>query len=378
MKTELDINSNMINWAIRRAGHDLEDFVQKNPKIRVRDWLEKKKAPTVRQLQDFAHKVNVPFGYLFLPQPPKESLSFPFFRTGKTKTKSVSLNVYDTIMLIQRRQEWLTDYLQENEFEPLNYVGNFDTKSDYKDIVADIRQTLNLEGNWASKFSTWKNTLEFLTSKIEEIGIIVSFNSVVENSNKRKIKVEECRGFVLVDSFCPFMFVNNGDAKAAQMFTIIHELAHIWLGESAGFDFKQLQPSNDPLELLCDKVAAEFLVPENLFNDAWQESPDIKKLGRIFKVSPIVIARRALDLGKLTKKAFFVFYNRYMKELGAKKENQPSGGNPYATFKKRVSLTFVAHVDQAVNKNQLLYKDAYKLTSLKGNTYEKFINKYLY
>lgn len=342
------------------------------------DWLEKKKAPTIRQLQEFARKVHVPFGYLFLQQPPKESLSFPFFRTGKTKTKSVSLNVYDTIMLIQRRQEWLSDYLQENEFEPLSFVGSFDTGSNYMDIVADIHYTLDLEKNWAGKFSTWEKTLEFLTNKIEEIGIIVSFNSVVENNNNRKIEVGECRGFVLVDNYCPFIFVNNRDAKAAQMFTIIHELAHIWVGESAGFDFKQLQPSNHPLELLCDKVAAEFLVPARLFNTEWEDTPNIKKLGRIFKVSPIVIARRALDLGKLSKKEFFVFYHQYMKELGARRENRSSGGNPYATFKKRVSLNFVAHVNQAVNKNQLLFQDAYKLTSLKGNTYEKFVNKYLY
>ncbi len=55
------------------------------------------------------------------------------------------------------------------------------------------------------------------------------------------------------------MFINNSDGKAAQMFTISHELAHIWTGHSAGFDFRELLPANDPVELLCDKVAAEFL-----------------------------------------------------------------------------------------------------------------------
>lgn len=88
------------------------------------------------------------------------------------------------------------------------------------------------------------------------------FNGVVENNSHRKISVYECRGFVLVDEMAPFMFINNADWKSAQMFSIVHELAHIWTGHSAGFDFRRLQPADDPIEKLCDQIAAEFLVPE--------------------------------------------------------------------------------------------------------------------
>ena len=162
------------------------------------------------------------------------------------------------------------------------------------------------------------------------------------------------------------------------MFTLIHELAHVWLGESAGFDNQNLIPANDPVEILCDKVAAEFLVPEIIFMNKWEVTKDFKYLSRIFKVSQIVIARRALDLNLITKTSFLEFYNKYMGDFKFKKDNQGSGGNFYATARKRVSLRFASFVNNAVKENRLLYRDAYKLTNLKGETYNKFITEYLY
>ena len=371
-----NINSEIINWAITRAGNNLEEFYKDNPN--VLEWINGVKKPTIKQLETFTHKVHVPFGYMFMQEPPNEELPIPFFRTGATPRDKVSLNVYHTIQLTKDRQNWLTNYLQESGYADLDIVGRYNVKSDYKEIANDIRNTLNLHVNWASKHTTWEQALDYLTLQIEEIGIIINFNGIVGNNTRRKISVEECRGFVLVNKKAPFLFINSTDAKAAQMFTLIHELAHIWLGESAGFDNKQLLPADDPTEILCDKVAAEFLVPEIFFREKWKNSQNIKYLSRVFKVSPIVIARRALDLGLISKPTFFDFYNNYISAFKNKKENQSSGGNFYATAKKRISLRFASYVNNAVKENNLLYRDAYKLTNLKGNTYEKLINEYLY
>ena len=299
MRTELNINANIITWAIARAGYELHDFTARVPK--VQEWIEGKKKPTVKQLETFSKKVHLPFGYLFLPEPPKEKLPIPFFRTNNPQATSVSVNVYDTILLLQQRQDWLKDYLKDNEFKQIPFVGKFHNRQNVAEIVSDIRNTLGLQENWASQSETWTDALEKLTHKIEETGIIMVFNGVVENSTNRQIKVDECRGFVLVDELAPFMFINNSDVKAAQMFTIVHELAHIWTGHSAGFDFRELLPANNSTELLCDKVAAEFLVPENSFNEYWKPNTTIKAASRYFKVSEIVIARRALDTKKITR-----------------------------------------------------------------------------
>jgi Zn-dependent peptidase ImmA (M78 family) len=377
MKAEIDVNPDMISWAITRAGFQLQDFLNNHPA--VLKWLEKIKRPTVKQLEDFAKSVHIPFGYLFLNEPPSEVIPFPFFRTGKSAPSNhVSLNVYDTILILQRRQDWLIDYLMDNGHGPLAYIGKYTPDSSYLAIVADIRNTLRLDAEWAKNFKTHEDTLNHITERIEEAGIIVNFNGVVENNTHRPIPVEECRGFVLVNPFAPFMFVNAADAKAAQLFTIVHELAHVWLGESAGFNNEQLLPANDPVEKLCDLVAAEFLVPADSFIAIWKKQHDIIALSRYFKVSQLVIARRALDLGVFSKSDFFTFYNEFMERVRMKKEEQGPGGNFYATARKRISVSFASYVNQAVKQDKILYRDAYRITGLKGDTYNNFVTQHLY
>ncbi|WP_281322213.1 ImmA/IrrE family metallo-endopeptidase [Flavobacterium aestivum] len=378
MSTRVEnINKEIIEWAIIRNGNTLNDFYSQNANVEC--WIKGEKFPTVKQLEDFTHKVHVPFGYMFLPKPPEESIPLPFFRSANNQaTNKVSLNVFHAIQIIQDRQNWLTEYLEELEFANLNFVGKYKVTDDYNSIVNDIRSTLNLESDWATKHSTWEEALDFLTHKIEEAGIIVTFNGIVGTNTKRPINVDECRGFVLVDKKAPFLFINAADAKAAQMFTLIHELAHIWLGESAGFDNQNLIPANDPIEKLCDQVAAEFLVPETYLLEKWKTTHDYKYLSRIFKVSQIVIARRALDLNLISKNDFISFYTQYIQEVKDKKDNQKDGGNFYFTARKRVSIRFASFVNKAVNDNKLLYREAYKLTNLKGDTYHKFVTEYLF
>lgn len=372
-----NINKKIIEWAVIRNGDNPEEFYALNPN--VESWIKGEKSPTVKQLESFTHKVHVPFGYMFLPHPPEETIPLPFFRTANKKsTNKVSLNVYHTIQIIQDRQNWLTEYLEQLDFPDLNFVGKFSVNDDYKKIVDDIRNTLSLDLDWASKHNNWEQALDFLTNKIEESGVIVTFNGIVGTNTHRVIDVNECRGFVLVNQKAPFLFINSGDAKAAQMFTILHELAHVWLGKSAGFDNQNLLPADDPFEILCDKVAAEFLVPEVYFLQKWETTKNFKYLSRIFKVSPIVIGRRALDLKLISLNSFLAFYNDYMDSFRIRKEGLDSGGNFYATTKKRVSLRFAAFVNNAVKDNKLLYRDAYKLTNLKGETYNKFVTEFLY
>ena len=377
MSTRVEnINKEIIEWAIIRNGNSLEEFYAQNPN--VESWIKGEKNPTVKQLENFTHKVHVPFGYMFLPKPPNETIPLPFFRTGKKNTNKVSLNVFHTIQIIQDRQNWLTEYLEELNFPDLDFVGKYSIKNSYIEIVNDIRNVLKLELDWASRHNKWEEALDYLTNKIEEAGIIVTYNGIVGSNTHRVIDVNECRGFVLVNNKAPFLFINSADAKAAQMFTIIHELAHVWLGKSAGFDNANLLPADDPLEILCDKVAAELLVPEIYFLFFWETTQDFKYLSRIFKVSPIVIGRRALDLNLINLKYFMDFYNNYMSYFKTNKDKQSSGGDFYATTKKRISLRFAAFVNNAVKENKLLYRDAYRLTSMKGETYNKFINEYLY
>ena len=204
MSTRVEnINKELIEWAIIRNGNSLEDFYAQNPM--VESWIKGEKFPTVKQLENFTHKVHVPFGYMFLPQPPNETIPLSFFRTGKNSTNKVSLNVFHTVQIIQDRQNWLTEYLEELNFPELEFVGKFNIKDNYIDIVNDIRNMLKLELDWASKHNKWEEALDYLTLKIEEAGIIVTYNGIVGNNTHRVIDVNECRGFVLVNKKARFV-----------------------------------------------------------------------------------------------------------------------------------------------------------------------------
>ena len=371
-----EINTSIFEWALEYSGEGNAISV-KFPKLSK--WISRDDFPTVRQLEKFSKATNVPFGYFFLEKPPAVSLPIPFFRTlDEGKPFSFSPELIDTVRIIEQRQDWLKEYLIQNGLEPLSFVGSEKTNIDYKTIANRIRTELGINEKWASKLPNWESALNFLIEKTEEANINVVRNGVVGNNTHRKLNYKEFRGLVIVDDYAPFVFINGTDFKSAQMFTLAHELAHIWLGSSAIFDLRQLQPADNATEKLCDKIAAEFLVPENNLTKEWQDAKDseypFQTIARSFKVSEIVVARRILDLGLIDKTVFFEFYNEYISKI-PKSKRKDSGGNFYNTQKFRIGKKFANAVITAAREGSLLYRDAYKLTGLTAKTFQNFENK---
>lgn len=373
MKQQIHINTNILSWAISRAGYKIADLEQKFP--RISEWLHQEKFPSLRQLSLIAKSLKIPFGYFFLNEVPKETQQIPFFRT-KGGFIDTSLNVKETVNILEQRQSWLEEYLREDGYDKLDFIGkyNYNSNTNYVNIVDSIRETLNVDVTWSMNHKDIESTLNFITERIEEAGIIVVFNSVVGNNTSRKITVEECRGFVLISDYSPFIFVNSADYKGAQLFTLIHELAHIWLGVESGADMNNLLPSNDPIEILCNRVAAEFLVPTDFFLKIWENTPDIDRIARFFKVSRLVIARRAYDLGLMPYSEYEKFYAHTFATFYRLKEEKEGGGQFYTTQKKRLSLKFLGHINNALKQNRLLYRDAYTLANLQGKSFKNLIN----
>lgn len=371
--TRVNINPKLLTWAIERVGKNVDSFLLQNPK--VEQWVEGVKQPTLKELEKFAKALYVPFGFLFLDEPPLEECPIPFFRS--TTNQQNNVNIYDTVLALQERQEWLSSYLQNEGEDKLDLVGIID--ADFNKIEEAsllVHQIMGIPINWAFEHRTVDDSIRFLTKILEDKGIIMNFNSVVGLNNFRPIPVKECRGFSLIDDYCPFIFVNNKDAKQAQVFTIFHEFVHILIGYSAGYgDTENGTPLTD-LENFCDKVAAISLVPSDLLMAEWKNvGENYEILSKKFKVSRYVLARRANELGLISNQHFFMLYNRWQNEpiqVTAKKEND--GGNFYPSVLKKTSRTFLAHVNNAVTSNRLLHLEAYRLTGLKGDTFHKVIN----
>jgi Zn-dependent peptidase ImmA (M78 family) len=211
---------------------------------------------------------------------------------------------------------------------------------------------------------------------MEDAGIVVIVNGVVGNNNHRKLDPDEFRGFVLVDEFAPLVFINGADGKASQMFTLAHELAHVFFGSSAAFDLREMSPAKDPVELECNRVAAEFLVPQQEVRRIWPsitDDPDrLQSMAKHFKVSALVAARRVLDLRLITKDEFTAFYHEYQNDERRKAARRSPGGDFYETQDLRVGRRFAGAVVRATREGNLLYSEAYRLTGLYGKTFDGY------
>ena len=370
---EVAIEKSVLLWALERSGRAFK-IEQRFPKLS--EWLKGESMPTLRQLEDLAKATYTPLGYFFLPEPPVEQLPIPYFRTDKNQfMHQFSAELIETVQIMKRRQNWMRDYLIEQGHDPLPFVNSVDLAEDPSYVAQKMRKTLGLEEEWAAKQPNWTEALRELQIRMENIGIIVVVNSVVGNNTHRKLNPSEFRGFVLVDEYAPLVFVNGADGKAAQMFTLAHELAHVWFGVSAAFDLRDLQPAEDKIELICNMLAAEFLVPKHEFQEIWStvsnNSEPFQILARQFKVSELVVARRALDLGYITKDTFIKFYNDYQTKEKNKNQNN-DGGNFYASQNLRIGRRFAEAIITAVREEKLLYHEAYQLTGLYGKTFERY------
>ena len=376
----ITLRPSMLTWARERAGLHVDELARKvNVKTeRVQSW-ERSGSISMPQAERLARAARVPLGYLFLSRPPDESLPIPDFRVrGDTPPSDPSPDLLETVYAMQRRQMWMRDELIESGAEPLGFIGTYEPNG-HANVVADaMRSALSLVDQWAASEATWSDALRLLRDRVEDAGILVFFNGVVGNNTSRKLDPEEFQGFALVDEYAPLIFVNNADFKAAQMFTLAHELAHLLIGESGVSGFSNMEPAPNATEQFCDQAAAEFLVPEDDLRAFWpsanQLAEPFQAVARHFKVSSIVAARRALDLEMIDRDTFFRFYNEHRSQ-GSAGSQASDGGNFWNTQRWRLGPRFAATVMRAVNVGRLSYLEAYSLTDLKGDTFEKLSDR---
>lgn len=373
------VSPNLLHWARERSGKTQEDLAAKWPSYPK--WESGEAMPTMRQLEDLAKKTRTPFGYFFLQEPPKETLPVHDYRTMTDEAvRRPSPDLIETLHTMERRQAWMSEYLREQGAEPLPFFGSATVQMPPVAVAIAITTTLQMQGGWAERHGTWEDALTELREAVERIGVLIVVNGVVGNHNHRKLDPQEFRGFVLPDEYAPLIFVNGTDAKSAQMFTIAHELAHVWLGKGGLFDLPALSANlTEETERWCNAVAAEFLVPAEEFLNFWtnlgEDEDRFRRVAKHFKVSPIVAARRALDLGAVTLEEFFSYYAKYKEQEVITASKKPGGGDFYATQNVRLGKRFARTVITAAKAGHLLYKDAYRLTDLTGNTFDAYAEK---
>lgn len=369
-----NINIQMLTWARERSGISVPGFAHKCgvSEDKMLAWEAGEQPMTFRQAMQFAEKAHVPFGYLFLTEPPEETLPIPDLRTlkGQGVTRP-STELLDLIKLMLQRQEWYRDYLKQHLAEPNPNVGRFSANYSVAEIVADMRLQLGVGDH--PKRGKWDDYYRDLTQRIEALGILVMRQGNLGHST-RPLRVEEFRGFAIVDDYAPIIFVNHGDALGARLFTLIHELCHIWIGQSGISDGNA--NTHRQQEVLCNAVAAEFLVPEQEFNSFWQHDlahwqDNLPMLEAHFHVSTWALARRALTLHFISQEQ----YGHYIAEQQARYEAKEGSGRPtyYKTKKSQISQRFSKAVVSEALSGQLMLREASNLLGgVKPNKMERF------
>ena len=197
--------------------------------------------------------------------------------------------------------------------------------------------------------------------------MLVMVNGVVGSNNYRKLDPREFRGFALADTFAPLVFVNGSDTRAAQLFTLAHELAHIWLGGSALSDADLGIRTADPVEAWCSQVAAEILVPMRLLRSEFEpnaeRTAELQRLARKFKSSTLVVLRRIHEAGYLS---WDEYRRSYLDECERAMESRRGGGGDfYNTQPVRVSRIFAQAVITSTLEGHTSYTDAFQMLGFK-------------
>jgi Zn-dependent peptidase ImmA (M78 family) len=232
-----------------------------------------------------------------------------------------------------------------------------------------MRQALALSVEDRQRVPTWTDALRQLAAKAEDAGVLVMASSILGSNSHRKLDVEEFRGFALADDLAPLVFINAADSKAAQMFTLAHELAHLWLGESGVSDPVAGQPPAQRVERWCNAVAAEFLVPlAALRSEHEADAPigdEIQRLARIFKVSTLVALRRLFDARFIDEATLWQGYRDELARIRALDRGGTGGGDFYRTLGARTGRRFARAVLSSTLEGQTLFQDAFRMLGVR-------------
>jgi Zn-dependent peptidase ImmA (M78 family) len=361
-----EVKPDLLRWARERGGLPPGALARRFPKLE--EWERGEVVPTLRQVEEFAKATHTPVGFLFFPEPPEERVPIPDFRTrAGAGLERPSPGLLDTIYLCQQRQEWYREFANIESQTPLPFVGSATLESSIEETAAGIRAGLRLGPDERAQAPNWTEALRLFIAKADEAGVLMMVSGVVGSNTHYKLDPHEFQGFALCDSLAPLIFINGADSKAAQMFTLAHELAHIWLGQSGVSDAQASAAPGHRVERWCNQVAAEFLVPLADIRNEYRRGTDLRtetnRLARRFKVSTLVVLRRIHDAGGLPTDRFWEAYRAEVARIAALPKG--SGGDFYLTLGARASKRFARALVASALEGRSPFTEAFRLLGFK-------------
>ena len=383
MQTSVNVSSEILNWVIAHVqmnslSNQIVDYLN--------SWAKGEKKPTFNQVEKVSKATGIPLGYFFLEHPPKEDLSFVEYRTlDSVQLDNPSRNLIDVMHDMDLVQQWMHDYLVSEGASKVEYIGIFQKDTPYAVLAQKARDLLGLPIEWYAYSKTAEDSFNTIRKSISDAGTVVMMSGIVGNNTHRPLSIDEFRAFTIIDEYSPLIFINSNDSTNGKLFSLLHEFSHICIGENSLFNDRY----NDgqrvrKAETLCNAVAAEILVPQEIFVREWKKNIQeneqervISILAHIFKCGTTVIARKAYDNGfikyELYQKVARLAVQLYNDRRRRLKEQGEGGGDYYRTAASRIDRRFFRLLVSSVHEGKTLYSDAFRLTNTNRSTFTNLV-----
>ena len=362
MAVAVAVEPTVLAWARERAGKSHDELARRFRHLA--DWESGQAQPDLADLERYAAATFTPVAYLLLPRPPEETVPIADMRTmSGAGGRSPSANMLDTIYQCMERQRWYRENAQEQGLPEVGLVSSMSMSTGTIEAGLAIRRLTGFPVAGRRRF-TPSASVTHVASNLEAAGILVMVSGTVGTNTRRVLDPQEFRGFTLADTIAPAIFVNGADSKAAQLFTLGHELAHLLLGRTALSNGSPGQTDVSDVERWCNAVAAEFLVPaedlELMRVPGEGAVSAAMRLAPRYRASTLVILRRMHDLGMLKWDAFRSAYLAEEARLAALPRRRQSGGNFYTNLMARNSRAFVRELVASTLEGRTHYRYAFK------------------
>jgi len=387
MADKADITPDVLKWARESAKISVETAAAKVSVTtkRLKEWEDGISQPTIRQAQKLAKLYRRPFALLFLPEIPKDFYPLQDFRmTGSKELTTASIFI---IREIQQKQAWISDVYAENNEAKLPFIGKFSIQDNPQVVANDILTTLKIN---PAEYKT-ENPIKEWIDAAETNGIFVSRSSFIHSF--MKLDSDELQGFAIADSYAPFVFINSDDWSAPQLFTLVHEFAHIWIAASGISNGIEPEIANkekvNSIELFCNEVAGNALIPNESISkinkSIFIDSDEVFKVAKTFGVSSFAFLVRAFNLNIISlpvyqnlKEQATKDYQEFLKKESEKKmllklkQKIKSGGpNPYLLRLNKNSRLFTQVVLDSLRSGFVQPTQASLLLGTSVNNFHK-------
>lgn len=358
------IEKNIFNWAIEESGFS-KDCV--TDKFRFVSDVINGSGITINQAKQLANFLKIPLGFLFLKEKPLNCDFNVEFRTiGNKQNNNLSKDLKDVLLDMDFKKNWMNSFRKSLEYEKILDGNIINLNNSSLQNASIVRKFLEIDDNWFRNTKPYSN-YQFLKLKLENKGFVVMSSGIVGQNTRRKLNINEFRGFALYDEYAPLIFINSSDNLSAESFTLIHEMIHLLSNRNDDI----LNEKDGKIERLVNDIVAEVLMPENyIFNltkNIVLNEKKVHELASYFRVNDFAIAYRLYNLNLIG----FDLFEYFSKKAKERAKAKSSGGDYYATYCSKMSNTFVEAVFESINTNYITYIEGIRLLGINSRVYSK-------